>query len=895
MKQSTVHRNLETKIKIAGMEAFDLLLILLFAAVMNVLFGKTFLAPWLVFVLPGVVGVVLWLGKRNKPDNYIAHFLKFYTSPGVYSAGEKGKDMGKNNVLSDQIPIRHFDDNLLVFSDGSLGAGFAMEGVDIGSSSKEETDNISERLEGMLTSLPEGITLQVFYRMSPDTGTIIGDHKKIVSHGNKNCQKVASERFKFLRKNQKLGRHFLPTLFLFVKSRPFHYKRASFFLRDARFISATAKDYRTHRKFFERTIKRLESSTDFLKPKRLSAQEWFSLIFEYFNLDRKERIGEPVLRGMDSPFSPPLADQFLLTDVKVDGDSLKIGRYHFAIVTLKNLPEGTTWASMGNLLLGMPVHFWLSQSIHLSDQKMEISKLQLERRVSHSMMSGSRSVRDLESESKFSHTEELISELIEGGEKLVSSDLSVIVWAKSKQELAEKEDEILKVFREMGGAEGVRETLPLFDIYTKIFPGGCGGLRLKKMKSSNAAHLMPVYSWWRGNKKPVCLLPNREGVPFSLDPFAPELPNWNGLIFGGSGSGKSFTVAQLLLQFCGQKPAPKVVWIDNGASSKHLTEVLDGEFVDLKLDSGICINMFELGAGEKAPDDSKVKLILAVLESILKEEGRQGIPKREKALLEESILKSYAVQNRETPKLSDLKNLLTGHKVQEMRFYGDILSAWTGQSAYGKILDGETNIRPENNLVSFELKGLDGYPDLQNVLMLILTDFIKREASKDLSTPCLLIIDEGWKLFETTNGLGFAVEAFRTFRKYNAGIWCISQNYRDFLADEEVKNALLPNAASLFILRQKKIDWNDFKDTFDFNDEEIAVIKSLHFEKGVYSEFFYMQEDNKAVLRLIPDPLSYWICTTNGEDKARIEEEVQKHPERSMLEIMNTMSKESTG
>ena len=109
------------------------------------------------------------------------------------------------------------------------------------------------------------------------------------------------------------------------------------------------------------------------------------------------------------------------------------------------------------------------------------------------------------------------------------------------------------------------------------------------------------------------------------------------------------------------------------------------------------------------------------------------------------------------------------------------------------------------------------------------------------------------------------------------------------MADEEVKNALFPNTASLFILGQSKIDWKDFQKTFDFNDEEIAVTKSLEFEKGNYSEFFFMQEEKKAVLRLIPDPLSYWICTTNGNDKALIEEVANKNPEASRLEVLESI------
>ena len=103
------------------------------------------------------------------------------------------------------------------------------------------------------------------------------------------------------------------------------------------------------------------------------------------------------------------------------------------------------------------------------------------------------------------------------------------------------------------------------------------------------------------------------------------------------------------LQFYGQKPAPKVVWIDNGASSERMIEVLGGSFIDLKIESGIKINMFDLPEGEECPSPSKVKLILAVLESIFKDENNVGLPKREKALLEEAIFQTYQTPKGKSP------------------------------------------------------------------------------------------------------------------------------------------------------------------------------------------------------------------------------------------------------
>ena len=120
-----------------------------------------------------------------------------------------------------------------------------------------------------------------------------------------------------------------------------------------------------------------------------------------------------------------------------------------------------------------------------------------------------------------------------------------------------------------------------------------------------------------------------------------------------------------------------------------------------------------------------------------------------------------------------------------------------------------------------------------------------------------------------------------------------SQNYKDFLSSEDIKNAVFPNTTSVFILRQKKIDWKDFQTTMDFNDNEIELIKNLEIVKGKHAEFFYMQDNQKAVLRLAPDPLSYWICTTDGNDKAQIAQAEKQNPHLSKMEILKLLAQQS--
>ena len=74
------------------MEAHDLIFILLFASIMNLLFGGTRFALYLVFVLPSLLAFVLWVGKRGKPDSFLVHWLRYYFQAGHFVAGSEAKD-----------------------------------------------------------------------------------------------------------------------------------------------------------------------------------------------------------------------------------------------------------------------------------------------------------------------------------------------------------------------------------------------------------------------------------------------------------------------------------------------------------------------------------------------------------------------------------------------------------------------------------------------------------------------------------------------------------------------------------------------------------------------------------------------------------------------------------
>ncbi|MBF0300534.1 MAG: hypothetical protein HQK51_17595 [Oligoflexia bacterium] len=95
LRNSIVHKNLEMKIKLLGIELADILLVLFLSSVMNLIFGRTSISWIMVFIFPMIVGVLLHFGKKNKPENFIIHFIKYHLIPGQFAARDKALNEDK--------------------------------------------------------------------------------------------------------------------------------------------------------------------------------------------------------------------------------------------------------------------------------------------------------------------------------------------------------------------------------------------------------------------------------------------------------------------------------------------------------------------------------------------------------------------------------------------------------------------------------------------------------------------------------------------------------------------------------------------------------------------------------------------------------------------------------
>ena len=98
LQSSATHRGLNIKMKIGGLEALDLIFCLILMAALNLFIGSTSFGLPIVFGLPCFLLVCLYIGKKNKPDNFLLHLIRYYITPGFYSAAERPVTLEKSKA-----------------------------------------------------------------------------------------------------------------------------------------------------------------------------------------------------------------------------------------------------------------------------------------------------------------------------------------------------------------------------------------------------------------------------------------------------------------------------------------------------------------------------------------------------------------------------------------------------------------------------------------------------------------------------------------------------------------------------------------------------------------------------------------------------------------------------
>ena len=786
--------------------------------------------------------------------------------------------------LSDLLQIWGFEKDYIVFADGSLGFALECVPVDPSTWSNDRANNYSERVSQFLNSIPSDVDIQFVQDIVPGNSKVLDAHNAIAETSRNEMAKVlAHERVNRFRKIDLNGDLPVHELKIFVRKplsrslvdKPKLFSKEKLFpkIAESRFES----ELHAMERLRENIVQGLEAIE--ISARVLSSDQVAALLYQQWN---------PSRRLPFKSYNPEEVRQSLLfSDVGVNLEGFVVGSTHFRVISLKTLPD-ETYSIMASALRSLPFKSRLFVTVHVPDQMKEIESLQTQRRIAYSMVAGKRTgVSDLESNAKFQDLETLLEQMVSDGQKVFHVSVQVLLQSEDESDLENQVDSVLGSFREMGGAEGLTETLAAFEIFSQIaLPNARSEERSRKVKTGNLCDLIPIYGPWPGHQRPSILLKSRAGSLVSFNVFDPSMSNSNVLLSGASGSGKSVLINILILQML--KENPKVFFIDIGGSYKKLAENLGGQYVDLGVNDFLSINPFDLQADETVPSSHKIKFLVGLVELMTKEEGAERLPRLARAEVEDAIQTVY--RNNPRPRMSDLKDILLAHPDKEIQTYGKILTPWCGNTPYGKFLDRETSISLQSNVMAFDLKNLESYPDLQSICLYVITDLVWREVQRDRSQMKFIVFDECWKLLKNEAGQIFLEEIFRTVRKYFCSALAVSQSLNDFL-DSNISSALLPNCAMKFILMQSQNDFTRMKESLGLNDNETQLIQSLRQQKGEYSEVFIVAGQERHTVGVVePTPLELWIATTDPRDLAALERTKKEKPEFSLLECLRFLS-----
>jgi len=785
-----------------------------------------------------------------------------------------------------QLPRPH-----IILNDGSLVTGIRLSLIDIECFDDNRVNQLAMSLRGVLNSISENTSVQFCLSVGSDFSEVIQKHSEAKAPTiHPLISNIADYREKKLKEAQESSELYRPELSIYLRSQMVGGKKLSFLKKQEDFSDSAGRNYdETLEVLFQNVDTLLSSFASIgLFGRHLSVDEVQGHIYGSLNPKRskseptpkvttpkEDNLEKETLEAMEWLAQHSPREQLVFGDLILGFEQFTLDSHHHRIVTLKTLPEAT-FAGQLSTFLRMPFHYDLILSFEIPNQSDEMAKLHQKRKMAHSLaMTSGNKASDLESETKLNSTEELIRELLSTGQRIYAAQLSLILRAPATDEgnkkLNRQVREVLSRFRSLQGAEGLEETVGSWKIFKGNLPAAPVKLeRARKFKTNNLVDFIPIYGPREGDDDPTVIFRNRLNGLVSFNPFDSKLTNYNQLVTGSSGAGKSFLNNCILVQELAR--GLRVFIIDIGGSYKKLTESLGGQYLEMDLSDQYRLNPFDIPDASQEPSNQKLKSLLAVIESMIVEDDKTKLSRLDRVLLEKAIIELYEEKRKknEIPVLSELMEKLSKSKESSMVDISKVLFMWTGTRPYGKLLDGKGSLRTDAPICTFDLKGLSSYPDLQSVMILILTDFILSQVEQDKVNKKRIILDEAWQLLKSNAAAGFMEYCARTLRKTGSGITFITQGVEE-IVESPIGPAIMNNTATKFILLQRG-DSEILKNALKLNSQELNLIYSLEQRKGEFAEGFMIEGDHRQVIRIFPSPFEYWLSTSDASDNRYIQE-----------------------
>jgi len=428
--------------------------------------------------------------------------------------------------------------------------------------------------------------------------------------------------------------------------------------------------------------------------------------------------------------------------------------------------------------------------------------------------------------------------------------------------------------------------------------------RLRLMPTTVASRIAPMQGEYLGSETPHMLLVGRRGQPFYWSNFSNDGGNYNAIVVGSSGSGKSVFMQEMATSLRGA--GCEVFVVDDGRSFMSSCLLQGGAFIRFSLDLDVCLNPFSMADHALAATDSEylveTKKNIA-FEILCMCRGSQMPSKEEEGIVDRCVSLVWDTKGRDGD-MDDIRDVMLGRWFtpaeealdegrggrqddaqadleakpidfgQRGRDLALSLTPYTSEGTYGAFFNGPATLEITNPYTVFEMGDLESKPDLRAVVVLAVMFLVRqRMRMSGRQVRKALIIDEAWSLL-ADGAMGAFIEGFaRRCRKEGGAIITGTQGINDYYKTSGA-NACLQNSDWQVFLRLKPEALEQARKDAKLSLDEagMQLLKSLRTSTGEYSEAMIQGPNGRAVGRLVLDPFAGTLYSTTPATYNAIEQ-----------------------
>ena len=442
-------------------------------------------------------------------------------------------------------------------------------------------------------------------------------------------------------------------------------------------------------------------------------------------------------------------------------------------------------------------------------------------------------VRDPKLDVAYQDLENLRDQLQQAQERLFDVGLYITIYGDNDSELDKMESEIKSILEAkliyvkpalFQQEQGYKSTLPLGNDLLEVH---------SKLNSSPLSSLFPFTSFDLTSDKGILYGINRHNSSLVLfDRFS--LENYNSIVFGQSGGGKSYATKLEILRTL--MFDTEVIVIDPEREYEYMAETTGGRYFKISLNSEHHINPFDLPI--PGPDESAAN---ALRSNIINLVGlfrlmMGGLTAEEDAIVDRAITETYALKDItaesdfrtvEPPLMSDFEMVLVGMEGGEslaQRFSKYTKGTWSG------FINRPSNVDINKKFAVFSLRDMED--ELKPIAMYIVTHYIWNVIRKDLKKR-LLVIDEAWWMMKSEDTASFLMSMVKRGRKYFLGVATVTQDVGDFLKSP-YGLPIITNSSIQILLKQSPTIIDELQKVFNLTDEEKFLLLESDVGEGIF-------------------------------------------------------------